>query len=245
MSAQSLPKAEKGSYRELATLDSIARLRIDPEEIYVSKDKANQMINDIVNQEYFLLTDSTVSKSIMSYNYYSAKKYGNRIQCVRHYTKKDLLKRWLVKPVYKTVRDTIFEEKKDLTGVNFGSNHSPVGTRKPIIWHTRYRYDSCFISLLGCSNMDGEDNFFLYTAGKSGKDTLCNIRAPRSAEYGDPLYKKNIQCSLCSQVYIKIYNNSNVHASPGACSAFLLVRPKYPIVVAKQKIKRYQISQLK
>lgn len=245
LSAQTARRAGRGYYRDLEILDSMARLKIDTKELCASKREAKQIINDLINQEYFLLTDSTVSKSIISYHYYAAKKYGNKIQCVRHYTKKDLFSRWLIRPVYRTVWDTIFEEKKDLTGINFGSNHHPVGTRKPIIWHTKYCYDSCFISLLGCSNMDGEDNFLLYTGSRNGKDTLCDIRAPRSTVYGDPIYKKDHQCPLCSRVYIKIYNSGNVNFSPGACSALLIVRPQKPKVVAAQRITAFKITKLR
>lgn len=232
-------------YNEMTTLDSMAGLKIDPDCAYPSLAEAEEQIKNVVDKEFFLLTDTMVSKSIMAYNYYIAKKYGNRIQCIKHYSKKDLQKRWIIKPVYKTVWDTIIEEKKDLTGVNFGSNHRPLGTRKPIIWHTRYCYDSCLISLRACSNMDGEDNFLLYTFDQKGKDTLCNVRVPCSNEYGDPIYTKKHQCALCSRVYIKIYNHHNVHFSPGACSAFLIVRPQYPKVVATQRVKAYKITALK
>jgi hypothetical protein len=240
--AQTLRKPKDRSFVELSILDSMADIRIDTGRVYASMDEAKQEIVNITAKEFSLLTDTVLTKAVMAYNYYSAKKYGNRLQCVKNYKKKDLLKRWMIRPVYKTVRDTFFEERKDLTGINFGSNHNPAGTCKPITWHTKYSYDCCLISLRGCSNMDGEDNFLLYRADGKGKDTICNIKAPSSADFGRQLYKKNHQFRVPSPIYIKIYNSSNTHFSPGACSAFLVVRPKYPRVVTRQKIKKYKIS---
>lgn len=234
---------KKSFYSELSALDSIANLS-SADQLYRSKDDAKQKISSMVDQEYFFLTDSSVSKSVQPYHYYCAKKYGNKIQCIKNFRKKDLLKRWVIKPIYKTIWDTIFEERKCLAGINFGGDNKPVGTIKPIEWHTKYCYDSCSISLKGSSNMDGEDNFLLYTFNKTRKDTICNVRLARSLDPGSPIYNRKRDCPFCSRVYIKIYNKTNVNFSPGACSAFLVVRPQYPKVIAKQKVRFFKISRI-
>ena len=244
VSAQRATAYNGNSYAAIDTLDALAGLQIDTSHVYTSRSKAKSDMNKLIEEEYKLLSNTELTKSVKTYPHHMAAQYGHEVKCTKMYTKKDLGKRWRITKEYVTVRDTLFEEIKDLTGVNLGSDHHPIGTHKPIEWHTKYKYDDCDISFIGCSNIDGDDNFMLYTKLDRRCDTICNVCVPRAVGIDRLIYKNRFRRDNKSPVYIKIYNSSNVNYSPGACSAFLIVKPKVPVVRVLQKLKRIRISKI-
>lgn len=222
---------ERKLYAGLSTLDSIGHRCIDPHKEYSKRALACREIDSLISWEYALLSDSTVTKAALNYNIYRAHRYAKDIRCYWKHNKKELRKRWLIQVYHKTKRDTIFEEYKRLIGVNIGGDRRPIGTSRPVFWRTKYCYDSCLITLKGCPNMDGEDNFLVYTISHHRCDTLCNVTMPRSTGINLPILSKQFNSNYCTPIYIKIYNEHNFHYAPGAFSAVLIVKPKSPKVL--------------
>lgn len=237
--------SNKQFFIRMSILDSIAHRSIDTQKVYRNAMEARRSIDSLVEWEYAMLTDSFVTKSSINYSDYMAHRYANEARCYWRTSKRELRKRWIVRREYRTVKDTVFEERKSIIGVNLGANRNPVGTDKPIVWHTKHCYDSCQISLKGCSNLDGDDNFQLYTFKNHSRDTLCDVRMARSVGVDLPIFSKEVMCAACSPIYLRVYNRENRNYAPGAFSAILIVRPKHPKIIVMQKIKGLHIAQIR
>jgi hypothetical protein len=228
----------------LDSIDRIAGIEPDTTVNFKTRTTARKAIRKTINAEWSILFYSSQSKAVSLYHMQRAGRYARSTQCIKGYRKKDLKRRWIVKRQYLTVFDTIYGEKKDITGINLGSDRNPLGIRKPIKWISKYKYNDCRVILKGCSNNDGQDNFLFFTSRQVGSDTLCDIRLPRSNAY-TILLDKSFKSVASKYFQLKIYNQENRNFSPGACSAFVSIKSNRPIITSSQRIKRITISKIR